>query len=133
MRLCGPLALEIDGRDAVAAVPVGQARSLLAYLLTRDERCAERGALLDVVWPRGVPKDPQADLRVILTRLRRALAPATLEGRQHLQLVLPAPVWVDVEVARRSIATARAAARDAAWGPRSSRPRRRSSCCAPAS
>ena len=117
VRLCGPLALEIDGRDAVAAVPTGQARSLLAYLLTRDERCAERGALFDVVWPGGAPKDPQADLRVILTRLRRALTPATLEGRQQLQLILPAPVWVDVEVAKRAIATARAAATDAAWGP----------------
>jgi class 3 adenylate cyclase/DNA-binding SARP family transcriptional activator len=117
VRLCGPLALQIDGRDAVAAVPTGQARSLLAYLLTRDERCAERGALFDVVWPGGAPKDPQADLRVILTRLRRALTPATLEGRQQLQLILPAPVWVDVEVAKRAIATARAAARDAAWGP----------------
>ena len=116
VRLCGPLALEIDGRDSVAAVPAGQARSLLAYLLTRDERCAERGTLIDVVWPGGAPKDPQADLRVILTRLRRALAPATLEGRQRLRLVLPAPVWVDVEVATRAIETAREAARDVAWG-----------------
>src|SRR5512133_490046 len=111
VRLCGPLALEIDGRDAVAAVPAGQARSLLAYLLTRDERSADRGALLDVVWPGGAPKDPQADLRVILTRLRRALAPATLEGRQQLRLILPAPIWVDVEVATRALEAARAHAR----------------------
>ena len=116
VRLCGPLALEIDGRDSVAAVPAGQARSLLAYLLTRDDRRAERGALVDVVWPGGAPKDPQADLRVILTRLRRALAPATLEGRQQLRLALPAPVWVDVEVATRAIEAAREAARDVAWG-----------------
>ena len=116
VRLCGPLALEIDGRDSVAAVPAGQARSLLAYLLTRDDRRAERGALIDVVWPGGAPKDPQADLRVILTRLRRALAPATLEGRQQLRLALPAPVWVDVEVATRAIEAAREAARDVAWG-----------------
>ena len=116
VRLCGPLALEIDGRDSVAAVPAGQARSLLAYLLTRDDRRAERGALIDVVWPGGAPKDPQADLRVILTRLRRALAPATLDGRQQLRLALPAPVWVDVEVATRAIEAAREAARDVAWG-----------------
>jgi class 3 adenylate cyclase/DNA-binding SARP family transcriptional activator len=116
VRLCGPLALEIDGRDSVAAVPAGQARSLLAYLLTREDRCAERGALIDVVWPGGAPKDPQADLRVILTRLRRALAPATLEGRQRLRLALPEPVWVDVEVATRAIEAAREAARGVAWG-----------------
>jgi class 3 adenylate cyclase/DNA-binding SARP family transcriptional activator len=116
VRLCGPLALEIDGRDAVAAVPAGQARSLLAYLLTREERSVERAALLDVVWPGGAPKDPQADLRVVLTRLRRALAPATLEGRQQLQLILPEPVWVDVEVATLAIEAAREAVSGVAWG-----------------
>ncbi len=115
VRLCGALALEIDGRDALAAVPAGQARSLLAYLLTREDRAAERGALVDVIWPSGAPKDPQADLRVILTRLRRALAPATLDGRQHLRLALPAPIWVDVEVATRALEAARAHAGDAAW------------------
>ena len=115
VRLCGPLALEIDGRDVIAAVPAGQARSLLAYLLTRRERAAERGTLVDVIWPSGAPKDPQADLRVILTRLRRALAPATLDGRQELRLALPAPIWVDAEVAARAVEAARADARDAAW------------------
>lgn len=115
VRLCGPLALEIDGHDAAAAVPAGQARSLLAYLLTREERRADRGALIDVVWPSGAPKDPQADLRVILTRLRRALAPATLEGREQLRLTLPAPVWVDVEVAVGAIEAARGDAGAAAW------------------
>jgi class 3 adenylate cyclase/DNA-binding SARP family transcriptional activator len=116
VRLCGPMALEIDGRDAIAAVPAGQARSLLAYLLTRADRCAERDELIEVVWPGGAPKDPHADLRVILTRLRRALAPATLEGRQQLRLVLPAPVWLDMAEARRAIEKARSAARNAAWG-----------------
>ena len=134
VRLCGPLALEIDGRDAVAAVPAGQARSLLAYLLTRADRRAERGALIDVVWPSGAPKDPQADLRVILTRLRRALAPATLEGRQQLRLALPGAGLGrrggghprDRGGPREPPGTRRGAAR-------SSRPRRRSSCCGRAS
>jgi class 3 adenylate cyclase/DNA-binding SARP family transcriptional activator len=115
VRLCGPLALEIDGRDAMAAVPAGQARSLLAYLLTREERAAERAALVEVIWPSGAPKDPQADLRVILTRLRRALAPATLDGRPQLRLVLPAPIWLDVEEATRALVAARAAAGNEAW------------------
>ena len=68
-----------------------------------------------MIWPSGTPKDPQADLRVILTRLRRALAPATLDGRQQLRLALPAPIWVDVEVATRALEAARADASDAAW------------------
>ena len=115
VRLCGPLALAIDGRDVIADVPAGQARSLLAYMLTRAERAAERGALIEMVWPDGAPKDPQADLRVILTRLRRALAPATLEGRQQLRLALPTPVWVDAEVATQAIETARGHAREGDW------------------
>ena len=45
------------------------------------------------------PKDPQADLRALLSRLRRVLAPATLEGRERLRLALPEPVWLDVEEA----------------------------------
>ena len=52
---------------------------------------------------------------MILTRLRRALAPATLEGRQQLRLALPAPVWVDVEEATQAIETAREAARNVTW------------------
>ena len=116
VRLCGPLMVEIDGRDTMAAVPAGQARSLLAYLLTRPDRCAERAALIEVVWPSEVPKDPQAHLRVILTRLRRALAPATLEGRPQLRLALPEPVWVDVAAATQAIEAARSDAASAAWG-----------------
>ena len=116
VRLCGPLMVEIDGRDTMAAVPAGQARSLLAYLLTRPDRCAERAALIEVVWPSEVPKDPQAHLRVILTRLRRALAPATLEGRPQLRLALPEPVWVDVAAATQAIEAARSDASERGVG-----------------
>jgi DNA-binding SARP family transcriptional activator len=115
IRLCGPLALEIDGRDVASGVPGGQAGSLLRYLIANRERGADRDELIDVLWPARPPKDPQSDLRAVLSRLRRALAPATIEGGERLRLRLPGPVWADVEEGRRAIETARAAAKSGDW------------------
>jgi DNA-binding SARP family transcriptional activator/tetratricopeptide (TPR) repeat protein len=115
IRLCGPLELVIDGNDLVAGVRGGQTGSLLRYLIANRERGADRDELTDVLWPERPPKDPRADLRVILSRLRRELAPATLEGGERIRLTLPDPVWVDVEEATRAIQTARAAAKSGLW------------------
>jgi DNA-binding SARP family transcriptional activator/tetratricopeptide (TPR) repeat protein len=115
IRLCGPLELEIDGRHLAGALPRGQAGSLLCYLIASDERAADRDEMIDVIWPEQPPKDAQAALRPILSRLRRAIAPATLEGRERLRLALPEPVWVDVEEATRAVDEARAAAKAADW------------------
>jgi hypothetical protein len=115
IRLCGPLELDIDGRDLAGTLPRGRAGLLLCYLLASDERAADREALIDVTWPERPPQDPHAALRPILTRLRRAIAPASLEGRERLRLALPEPVWVDVEEAVRAVQDARAAARAADW------------------
>ena len=46
VRLCGPPALEIDGRDAFAQLPEGQRRLLLIHLLAHRERPVDRDALL---------------------------------------------------------------------------------------
>jgi len=117
VRLCGALALEIDGRDALAPLPAaGQARLLLARLLAAPDRSAGREELIDVLWPRDAPKEPAADLRAVLSRVRRAIAPARLEGRARLTLVLPGPVWIDADAATAALAAARTAAADGAWG-----------------
>ncbi len=115
VRLCGPLELEIDGSDLASGVPGGQAASLVRFLLAHRERGADRDELIDVLWPARPPKDPQAALRPILSRLRSALAPATIEGRERLRLALPGPVWEDVEETARAVETARAAARGGLW------------------
>ena len=113
--LCGPLGLEIDGRDVASALPGGQAGLLVCFLLASPERAADRDALVELLWPRQAPKDPGAALRPVLSRVRRALAPATLEGRERLQLTLPEPVWVDAEAAAHAVEEARAAAHDSRW------------------
>ena len=115
VRLCGPLALEIDGRDVAAGLPPGQAESLLCFLLAHGDRTVDRGELIDVVWPESSPRDPQAALRPILSRLRRALTPATIEGRDRLRLALPEPVWLDLEQAAQALEDARSHAAGESW------------------
>jgi DNA-binding SARP family transcriptional activator/tetratricopeptide (TPR) repeat protein len=114
-RLCGELGLEIDGLDVARGLPGGQATALLCHLLASADLAADRDELIDVLWPKRPPRDPQAALRPILSRLRRAVAPASIEGRDRIRLLLPAPVWSDVAEAIRSVESARVAARGGAW------------------
>jgi pimeloyl-ACP methyl ester carboxylesterase len=93
VRLCGPLALKIDGRDALADLPAGQARSLLAYLLTRGERSAELRCLLRDELGVG----PAAELQALHQRLlagKSGAAPKVADRpvRQPVRRVMPAAV-----------------------------------------
>jgi DNA-binding SARP family transcriptional activator/tetratricopeptide (TPR) repeat protein len=114
-RLCGPLRLEIDGVDVAHGLPGGQAAALLCYLLASPNRTADRDELIAVLWPERPPRDPQGALRPILSRLRRSVEPAVIEGRDRVRLVLPDPVWMDVGEATRCLEAARAAARRGLW------------------
>ena len=116
VRLCGPLALEIDGRDVAGALPRGQATSVLCYLLASPGRAADRDELIEVLWPERAPRDPPGALRPILSRLRQALAPAAIEGRERLRLLLPEPIWLDLDEATLRVEAARAAGKGARWG-----------------
>src|SRR5512145_2692827 len=107
LRLCGAPALEIDGHDLTPALPAGQPGALLWYLLAAPDRAADRDELIELLWPDSRPRDPQGALRPVLSRLRRALAPATLEGRERLRLALPEPVRLDVEDAEAAVEGAR--------------------------
>jgi DNA-binding SARP family transcriptional activator/tetratricopeptide (TPR) repeat protein len=115
IRLCGPLALEVEGRELGRTLPGGQAGALLAYLLSSDGLSARRDELIEAVLPGRAPQEAQAALRPLLSRLRRAIAPAGIEGRERLRLVLPAPVWVDLDEATHALRAARAAAKEGRW------------------
>lgn len=74
IRLCGRMAVEIGGRERPVA---------------RDE-------LIDLLWPRDAPASPDDVLTALLSKIRAALGPGTLEGRRELTL---ADAWIDVEAA----------------------------------
>src|ERR671919_2044998 len=115
VRLCGAPGLVVDGRDVGAEVPAGQAGELLWYLIAHRAGPIERSELIEILWPEKQPKDPYSDLRPILSRVRRVLGTDSVQGREHVRIALPEPVWVDVEEALRAIDAAHVAARGADW------------------
>jgi DNA-binding SARP family transcriptional activator/DNA-binding CsgD family transcriptional regulator len=104
--LCGRLTVEIDGRRLERALPSRQGRLLFAYLVLHRERAVARRELIEALWPERAPASPDALLSSLLSRLRRALPTATLEGRGHLTLQLGPNPWVDVEAATQAAAQA---------------------------
>jgi DNA-binding SARP family transcriptional activator/tetratricopeptide (TPR) repeat protein len=109
------LRLEIAGIDVARGVPRGQATGVLAYLLAARGLRARREALAEAILPGRDQQEVQGVLRPLLSRLRRAVAPATLEGREELQLLVPEPVWLDVDAAREAVERARRAGRETGW------------------
>jgi DNA-binding SARP family transcriptional activator len=109
VQLCGPLEVEIEGRNV--ELPVGQAALVFAFLAADGQRDAARTDLIQLLWPRDAPRDPQAALSPVLSRLRRALGSDFLHGKERLRLELPAPLLVDVERATVDLDNAREAAR----------------------
>jgi predicted ATPase len=116
LRLCGGLRIEVDGRDVTGAIPAGQCRTLVAYLAVRRDARVSREEAAETLWPERAPRDPQAVLSTLLSRVRTAIAPGTVTSVDGvLGLELPEPVIVDVEAAERGIAAARAAAAVGDW------------------
>lgn len=78
-------------------------------------RTVSRDELTEAIWPEEAPAAVDANLSVILSRLRRLLGAGPLEGRGEVRLVLPADAFVDVEVAARKIHEAEAAVHVEDW------------------
>jgi DNA-binding SARP family transcriptional activator/tetratricopeptide (TPR) repeat protein len=97
VRLCGPLSVELSGREAV--MPGRQGRLAFAYLVVNRRRAVGRDELIDLLWPERLPADPGEALSALLSRVRRAVGADVLTGRRELELVLPAEAWVDLEAA----------------------------------
>ncbi|HEX8101061.1 MAG TPA: winged helix-turn-helix domain-containing protein, partial [Solirubrobacteraceae bacterium] len=95
------------------AVHGRQGRLALACLVLNRDRPLRRDELLEALWSGEGAPPSDSSLPPVLSRLRRALAPATIDGRDALALTLPEPAWVDVEAARDAVTRARGAARAA--------------------
>ncbi|HYP47881.1 MAG TPA: BTAD domain-containing putative transcriptional regulator, partial [Thermoleophilaceae bacterium] len=110
IHLCGRLTVELAGERLEERLPGRQGRLLFAYLVLNRERPVRRDELLDVLWPEeGPPPSGDSLLAPPLSRLRKALGPGRLEGREQLSLDLGRDAWVDWEVVSGSIEASRTA------------------------
>ena len=120
IQLCGRLVAEIGGRRIEDELPGRRGRLLFAFLAANRDRVVGRDELVEAVWPDGVPRAAHANLRALLSKVRRATGPQPLALRSRFRLDLPAESWIDVEAANQAVHRAEAAvsARDwaRAWG-----------------
>jgi DNA-binding SARP family transcriptional activator/tetratricopeptide (TPR) repeat protein len=115
IRLCGRVAVSARDGLAGAALPGRQGQLLLAYLVCHRTRACPRYELEDVLWPEHAPAASDSALSSLLSKLRRALGPGALTGRAEVRLVLPEPLWVDVEALADAVGMALQALDDRRW------------------
>ena len=101
--------MQLAGQRLEDALPGRQGRLLLAYLVLNRDRPTSRDRLIDLLWPRRAPADPDESLSALLSKLRRVLGAQTIRGRTELTLVLAPDAWVDLEVARAAVEQAESA------------------------
>ncbi|HJR24927.1 MAG TPA: helix-turn-helix domain-containing protein, partial [Acidimicrobiales bacterium] len=112
-----------DGRLLPDALfPGRQGRLAFAYLVCERDRAVRREELADLLWGEQVPDSWPASLAAVVSRLRRLLGEAGLDGAATLvsaagtyQLLLPPGAVVDLEQLRDLVADAEGAARDEDW------------------
>ncbi len=115
IQLCGRITLELEGRRLEAGLPGRQGRLLFAFLTINRMRAVSRDELAAAIWPEEAPAAVDANLSVVVSRLRRLLGAEALAGRGAVRLVLPAEAVVDVEVVARKIHEAEAAVHVEGW------------------
>lgn len=104
--LCGELSVEAGGERIDRRLPGRQGRLLFAHLVVNRTRAVPRDELVDVLWPEGVPDSAATTLKSLISRLRRAIAPLTIDGRSALRLRLPEDTRIDVDDAAYAVALA---------------------------
>ena len=113
VRLCGPLGVELEGREV--ALPARQGRLLFACLVVNRRRGVPRDELIELLWPGHAPGDPGETLSALLSRVRRAVGDGVITGRRELRVALPEGAWVDLEAAQAGVAAAEAALARRDW------------------
>lgn len=116
IHLCGAITVEIDGHRRERRLPGRQGGLLLAFLVLNRQRPLQRDALMEALWPLQRPASAGVAFRALLSKMRGALGPDVLPGRERIQLVLPPGAWVDVEVADEAIHRAETAVASEQWG-----------------
>src|ERR1700753_3850704 len=107
IQLCGELVVELGGRRREDALRGRQGRLGFAYLLLHRHRPVRRDELVAALWPADRAPPREQALAPVLSRIRSAIRPAVLEGRDSVQLRLPEPAWIDVESSAAELIAAR--------------------------
>ncbi len=115
IQLCGPLAVELAGRDLTRKLPGGQARVLFTYLTVARALPSRRGELIEALWPWRAPAGADTALSALLSRLRSVLGSGVVCGRGEIHLRLPDDTWIDLEAAVEAIHRAEAAVAQEDW------------------
>ena len=114
IQLCGRLVATIGGQRVEQALVRTQARLLFAYLVLHRRRAASRDELIAALWPEP-PAAAESALYALLSRLRRVVGAARIEGRSELRLALEEDAWVDVEAAHAAVHRAESATAQENW------------------
>jgi SARP family transcriptional regulator, regulator of embCAB operon len=109
VQLCGRFAFVAADRAGEPELPGRRGRLLLAYLAVHRDRPVPRAQLQDALWGESAATSGAATLNVLLSKARAVIAPATIDGRGMLHLVLPAGSIVDLEVATAALHQAQSA------------------------
>ncbi len=117
IQICGPLAIECDGRRLDAGLPGRQGRLLFAYLVVNRHRYIPRDEVAEALWREPDPAAVDARLNPLLSKLRRVFGADAIDGRSTLKLCLR-EAWVDLEAAVDAIHRAESAIAQQDW-PRS--------------
>jgi DNA-binding SARP family transcriptional activator len=119
--LCGRFVASFGGRRVEDSMPGRQGRLTFAYLVMNRDKAVERDELIEALWGESSPAGPNTALSAILSKLRRAIEPARLEGRSALTINLPEGTWIDFDAASEALHRAEAAAAQSrfvdAWSP----------------
>lgn len=115
IQICGPVVIRAGGERIEGALPGRQGIALLGYLLLRRREPATREVLMEALWGTGRPASADAALSALVSKLRKAIAPASIEGRSELRLALPEGTFVDLEAAREAIHRAEGAVSQRRW------------------
>jgi DNA-binding SARP family transcriptional activator len=115
IQLCGRLAIVRDGQRVEGALPNRQGRVLFAQMVVNRHRAVSRGELIEAVWPDGPPAAADQALRALLSKIRGALGPGLVAGREAPHITLPEGSYVDIEAAGAKIHEAESAVRQGEW------------------
>jgi predicted ATPase/DNA-binding SARP family transcriptional activator len=111
--MLGPLEVRTDD-GGLADVPGARLRGLLIALALRPDRVVPKASLVDWIWGEDPPADAANALQRLVSRLRKALPEAAIEGQPDGYRLRVAPDAVDAARFERLVSAGQARTEDAA-------------------